>query len=523
MDIHCRYINCVFYFQATTDTATSASSNTDYDFSSVPEQIDGDFNILFPGRQDCFRQNWQPFCKKIFQLKASEIKSDDYKEDLLSSLNCLSIDEEKIPTELALLVHTVPPKGRTCKKRKFSVRECLESIMIIVENPGDITKTVAEKKKRLISCVNQCSHTLFYLGVLKEMDKMVLTGAEKTRRYSEKLKRERPEEYAAQCKKNLERIKSKKKKISEMTPEEAEVQREIWRKEKKKSNSNKKTQKNNKENEQAKSSSDSINEQNKITELRRRCRFLAKKYKKCVNEAKKIKTQKETSKKKFQRLQGKVERNMQESEKKINSKITEVDASLPSNVQALKGTLRVHQIFTDDTDDTVHYRDISCFCGPIRGKCDCFSPQTHCIVTAKPSRRLISTIISATTSSENLIIPFKQTTHMFEGLSLPPKKPNLSIDDVKNDAFTDTGPDVLIDIQHKLPNVLIESENNIIDAARDPFPESESFNDDHLEYIERLSVDTDMCSLAADNLMNIDELPIVILMGDFFEVRIFMH
>ncbi|KAL4709227.1 hypothetical protein ACJJTC_010527 [Scirpophaga incertulas] len=119
--------------KATTDTATSASSNTDYDFSSVPEQIDGDFNILFPGRQDCFRQNWQPICKKIFQLKASEIKSDDYKEDLLSSLNCLRIDEEKIPTELALLVHTVPPNGRTCKKRKFSVRECLESIMIIVE------------------------------------------------------------------------------------------------------------------------------------------------------------------------------------------------------------------------------------------------------------------------------------------------------------------------------------------------------------------------------------------------------
>ncbi|KAL4718163.1 hypothetical protein ACJJTC_003378 [Scirpophaga incertulas] len=111
-------------------------------------KIDEDFNILFPGRQDFLRQNWQPFCKKIFQLKASEIKSDDYKEDLLSSLNCLSIDEEKIPTELALLVHTVPPKGRTCKKRKFSVRECLESIMIIVENPRDIIKTVAEKKRR---------------------------------------------------------------------------------------------------------------------------------------------------------------------------------------------------------------------------------------------------------------------------------------------------------------------------------------------------------------------------------------
>ncbi|KAL4720692.1 hypothetical protein ACJJTC_010139 [Scirpophaga incertulas] len=130
--------------------------------------IDEDFNILFPGRQDCFRQNWQPFCKKIFQLKASEIKSDDYKEDLLSSLNCLSIDEEKIPTELALLVHTVPPKGRTCKKRKFSVRECLESIMIIVENPGDITKTVAEKKEEAHKLREPVQPYIILLGSLQK-------------------------------------------------------------------------------------------------------------------------------------------------------------------------------------------------------------------------------------------------------------------------------------------------------------------------------------------------------------------
>ncbi|KAL4703133.1 hypothetical protein ACJJTC_014844 [Scirpophaga incertulas] len=131
--------------------------------------IDEDFNILFPGRQDCFRQNWQPFCKKIFQLKASEIKSDDYKEDLLSSLNCLSIDEEKIPTELALLVHTVPPKGRTCKKRKFSVRECLESIMIIVENPGDITKTVAEKKEEAHKLREPVQPYIILLGSLQNI------------------------------------------------------------------------------------------------------------------------------------------------------------------------------------------------------------------------------------------------------------------------------------------------------------------------------------------------------------------
>ena len=54
---------------------------------------------------------------------------------------------------------------------------------------------------------------------------MPLTGAEKTRRYRERLKNERPDEYASQCKRNLDRLKSKKKKITEMSSEEAEQQR----------------------------------------------------------------------------------------------------------------------------------------------------------------------------------------------------------------------------------------------------------------------------------------------------------
>lgn len=59
---------------------------------------------------------------------------------------------------------------------------------------------------------------------------MPLSGAERTKRYREKLKLERPQEYENQRKKNLEKIKAKKKKNSELPAEEAKQKREEWRK-----------------------------------------------------------------------------------------------------------------------------------------------------------------------------------------------------------------------------------------------------------------------------------------------------
>lgn len=64
---------------------------------------------------------------------------------------------------------------------------------------------------------------------------MPLTGAERTQRYRERLKQNRPDEFERQKKQNLAKVKSKKKKVSELTLEEAEIRRERWRKEKRKS------------------------------------------------------------------------------------------------------------------------------------------------------------------------------------------------------------------------------------------------------------------------------------------------
>lgn len=56
-----------------------------------------------------------------------------------------------------------------------------------------------------------------------------LSAAAKQRRYRERLKAEKPQKYEEQKIKNLERMKAKRKKISEMNTKEKEVQRSKWR------------------------------------------------------------------------------------------------------------------------------------------------------------------------------------------------------------------------------------------------------------------------------------------------------
>lgn len=63
---------------------------------------------------------------------------------------------------------------------------------------------------------------------------MPLTPAEKMKRYRERLKANDPEKYEEQAKKNLDRIKAKKKKVSEMTQLEIDDKRQLWREEKRK-------------------------------------------------------------------------------------------------------------------------------------------------------------------------------------------------------------------------------------------------------------------------------------------------
>lgn len=57
---------------------------------------------------------------------------------------------------------------------------------------------------------------------------MALTPAEKMRRYREKLKKD-PEKYEEYKKKDLKRIKPKVKKVADMSENEKEAKRKVWR------------------------------------------------------------------------------------------------------------------------------------------------------------------------------------------------------------------------------------------------------------------------------------------------------
>ncbi|CAH0721934.1 unnamed protein product, partial [Brenthis ino] len=63
--------------------------------------------------------------------------------------------------------------------------------------------------------------------------------------------------------------------------------------------------------------------------------------------------------------------------------INTITNAIPDNVRVLPGTMKVHQIITDTQTDgyKINYRDVSCFCDPLRGKCSCFSLGEHCLLS----------------------------------------------------------------------------------------------------------------------------------------------
>jgi hypothetical protein len=186
---------------------------------------------------------------------------------------------------------------------------------------------------------------LLFLEMYCLVGNMPLSGAEKTRRYREKLKKERPDEYKAQCSRNLQRLKSKRKKISDMTPLEAEQQREQWRQEKRKSDAKKKREKLRTETatERVVTGNDKKNETvlKMYKSILRRCKNV-------TNVLKKIRTQKETYKKRYQRLKNKTAKtikNLESTILKLKAREEILELSLKktysaSKTHAEKGSLK---------------------------------------------------------------------------------------------------------------------------------------------------------------------------------------
>ncbi|XP_048001800.1 uncharacterized protein LOC125238480 [Leguminivora glycinivorella] len=64
--------------------------------------------------------------------------------------------------------------------------------------------------------------------------------------------------------------------------------------------------------------------------------------------------------------------------------ISAIQDNLPKVIPRLVGTMKVHQIFTDN-EHYLKYRSLSCFCASFkRGFCDCYNPQIYKINTNEP-------------------------------------------------------------------------------------------------------------------------------------------
>ncbi|CAG9765773.1 unnamed protein product [Ceutorhynchus assimilis] len=119
------------------------------------ETINLDFNRIYPGKGTHFFEKWQTFFTKILEIRKKDLPSNDpYIAALLDALDTIEDNDSKITTQITLLPHLIPPKGRTIiekKHWKFSTQESIESLVVLVKNPGDIEKTIAEQKEKSLN------------------------------------------------------------------------------------------------------------------------------------------------------------------------------------------------------------------------------------------------------------------------------------------------------------------------------------------------------------------------------------
>ncbi|KAL0860169.1 hypothetical protein ABMA27_010476 [Loxostege sticticalis] len=95
---------------------------------------------------------------------------------------------------------------------------------------------------------------------------------------------------------------------------------------------------------------------------------------------------------------------------------------VPINLEVLPGTMQLHQITTSQ-ENQIQYRQLSCFCGEIRGFCNCYNPKTHvflrgCLdIPAAPAVTEIASITADTSEVADIPIVSEVDTD--------PNEPNL--------------------------------------------------------------------------------------------------
>ncbi|KAJ2937230.1 hypothetical protein O0L34_g19420 [Tuta absoluta] len=71
---------------------------------------------------------------------------------------------------------------------------------------------------------------------------------------------------------------------------------------------------------------------------------------------------------------------------------------MPEGLRAVPGTMKLHQVISTELNE-IEYRQLSCFCGKMRGLCSCHGPKTHRLVPEKIMKEIFSVELPVSVTS----------------------------------------------------------------------------------------------------------------------------
>ncbi|KAH0552542.1 hypothetical protein KQX54_012118 [Cotesia glomerata] len=107
----------------------------------------------------------------IKKRKQQETLENQNKNKRLKDLQSSII---KLPLQLNIVGHPLPPRGRRSKKIKHSLKEALNNIFVIVQNPGDIEKTMKNQIDRAYAKNDTVQPYIIIQGSYEEQNQILL-------------------------------------------------------------------------------------------------------------------------------------------------------------------------------------------------------------------------------------------------------------------------------------------------------------------------------------------------------------
>lgn len=84
---------------------------------------------------------------------------------------------------------------------------------------------------------------------------------------------------------------------------------------------------------------------------------------------------------------------------------------VPEGIRAVPGTMKLHQIITTEPNE-IKYRQLSCFCGKMRGLCSCHGPKTHRLVPDEMMKELFSAELPASMTEPSIQLTENSSTSL---------------------------------------------------------------------------------------------------------------